>query len=94
MAIRQNLKQADAIGPRDQATQDDALTDPKVRIATILDEPVPSPVQTLTSRLENELNEADLPARWPLAISAPIWIVTSGLLWFAIVKGVLTLLHH
>ena len=51
-------------------------------------------MQTLTERLERELSEADLPGRWPLAVSAPLWIATSGLLWFGIVKGVLALVHR
>lgn len=32
-------------------------------------------------------SERDTPAPWPLAISAPIWIGLSGLLWLGVVRG-------
>ena len=94
MAARRTLKTTALPAAEGSPAREDTSPESSVRLASTLDAPISSPVQTLTARLEQELGDTALPRRLPLAISAPIWLITSGLLWFGIIKGVLAILHH
>jgi hypothetical protein len=59
----------------------------------------PSPARILQERLQSsgwaaagdvEIDEK----RWPLYLALPFWIGLSGLMWAAIIVGVLALFHH
>src|SRR5437879_2432108 len=93
MPVRRHLQRTAPSNPGAPAAHEASLAEPSIRLAAEHDAPVDSPVQTLTAKLESELSPVDLPARWPLAVSAPLWIVASGLLWWGIAETALFLLH-
>ncbi len=64
------------------------------RAARAEDPPAGSPVSDLAALIERDLAGAEPPQRWPLYVSAPLWIGSSGLLWWGIIKGVSLLISR
>ena len=93
MAAQHKPKLTDTVGLSPLSDRHPPRSPASVRAASVHDRPVASPAQALAARLESQLNETDLPKRWPLAISAPLCFAASGLLWYGIIEGVLAILR-
>jgi hypothetical protein len=77
----------------DFGSTDSAAADAFMRLATPEDRAVPSPVATMQADLEAGLVRLSSPGRWPVGGVLLILLATGAAMWWAIIGGVLALLH-